>query len=262
VKTYKFAYLSTLLLSCVKIRQETYKMINTCDESIATWATEGDMFVIKDYDAFENKVIPQYFDHNKYSSFARQLNFYGFRKITNETVRRADFDPSTAKWIKFHNKNFVRGRPELLSAIKRTTRANTLLPGQQNELSQIKHDVDRLQFDVDCMKSSFESKFEQLSRNLKKQMKSVESEIESHFPIDDEATKQPARSSDRNKLLQPWSHASVNPSSGNELTIEPLLDIKDTRLMNLRGTSMISLRATSIDSITTDIFGIPDSVGV
>lgn len=149
----------------------------------------------------------------------------------------------------------------MLSAIKRTTRANTLLPGQQNELSQIKHDVDRLQFDVDCMKNSFESKFEQLSRNLKRKMKSLESEIESHFPIDDEATKQPARSSDRNNMLQPWSQAGVNPSNGNEMTIEPLLDMNDTRLMNLRGTSMLSLRGTSIDS-TTDIFGIPDSVGV
>ena len=35
------------------------------------------MFVVKDPDTFASQIIPQYFDHNKFSSFARQLNFYG-----------------------------------------------------------------------------------------------------------------------------------------------------------------------------------------
>jgi hypothetical protein len=34
---------------------------------------EGDMFVVKDPDLFATAVIPQYFDHNKFSSFARQV---------------------------------------------------------------------------------------------------------------------------------------------------------------------------------------------
>jgi hypothetical protein len=33
---------------------------------------DGEMFVVKDPDLFASKVIPQYFDHNKFSSFARQ----------------------------------------------------------------------------------------------------------------------------------------------------------------------------------------------
>ncbi len=39
------------------------------------------MFVIKDQKVFEQHIIPKFFDHNKFSSFARQLNFYGFRKM-------------------------------------------------------------------------------------------------------------------------------------------------------------------------------------
>jgi hypothetical protein len=31
------------------------------------------MFVVKDPDMFATQVIPQYFDHNKFSSFARQV---------------------------------------------------------------------------------------------------------------------------------------------------------------------------------------------
>ena len=39
---------------------------------------DGEMFVVKDPDLFAAEIIPQYFDHNKFSSFARQLNFYGY----------------------------------------------------------------------------------------------------------------------------------------------------------------------------------------
>lgn len=33
------------------------------------------MFVVKDPDVFASTIIPQYFDHNKFSSFARQVGF-------------------------------------------------------------------------------------------------------------------------------------------------------------------------------------------
>lgn len=90
--------------------KKTYNMIESCDDGICAWSEDGTMFVVKDPDAFATNVIPQYFDHNKFSSFARQvsgrslrfanrhpsrhwflrkltlnlmllqLNFYGFRK--------------------------------------------------------------------------------------------------------------------------------------------------------------------------------------
>lgn len=64
--------------------RKTYQMLETCPSHIACWADSGESFFIKDPDAFAQKVIPQFFAHSNFSSFVRQLNFYGFRKVKND----------------------------------------------------------------------------------------------------------------------------------------------------------------------------------
>lgn len=54
--------------------KKTYKMIDSCDPDIAGWSPDGLSFIVKDTEIFASDIIPQYFDHNKFSSFARQLN--------------------------------------------------------------------------------------------------------------------------------------------------------------------------------------------
>ena len=54
--------------------KKTYIMVDSCDPDICAWSADGMSFIVKDPDKFASDIIPQYFDHSKFSSFARQLN--------------------------------------------------------------------------------------------------------------------------------------------------------------------------------------------
>lgn len=148
--------------------KKTYKMIDTCDENIAAWTADGDMFVVKDPDLFASSIIPQYFDHNKFSSFARQLNFYGFRKMQSKPIRNSDFDSNTAKHVTFYNENFKKGRCDLLKKIQRSTRGggNNSAQDQQREVQSLKDQVASLETKVAEMTQSFEERMRRLELDM------------------------------------------------------------------------------------------------
>mmetsp|Transcript_16915 Transcript_16915/g.41202 ORF Transcript_16915/g.41202 Transcript_16915/m.41202 type:complete len:322 (+) Transcript_16915:78-1043(+) len=124
---------------------KTYHMIDRCDPEIATWSASGDNFVVKNVEKFASSVLPLYFKHSNFSSFARQLNFYGFRKLRTDPILTSDVDPRTACYVRFYHDKFQKDRPELLHQIKRATKSD-----QQNkdEVESLKGEVCKLK---ECM---------------------------------------------------------------------------------------------------------------
>eukprot|EP01036_Dinobryon_divergens_P022525 gene22525-30788_t len=95
--------------------RKAFVMISNCPPDIGGWSDAGDTVIIKDVKRFEEQVIPTVYKHNNFSSFVRQLNFYGFRKV--KSVESID-QPASSLW-EFRHPSFLRGQPHLLSEIKR-----------------------------------------------------------------------------------------------------------------------------------------------
>lgn len=96
---------------------KTFSILDCADPDVVSWSDEGDSFIVKNIDRFSEEVIPAHFKHNKFSSFVRQLNFYGFRKVKGKlTVVGA----TTCSW-EFRHPCFLKGHPEFLSEIKRSS---------------------------------------------------------------------------------------------------------------------------------------------
>uniref|UniRef100_A0A0K0FQ72 HSF_DOMAIN domain-containing protein n=1 Tax=Strongyloides venezuelensis TaxID=75913 RepID=A0A0K0FQ72_STRVS len=88
-------------------------------DHIIEWDESGLSFHIKDPYAFCKEVLPLYFKHGNLNSCVRQLNMYGFRKIT--TIEKSSLIgcQNAGDNLEFSHTYFIRGRYDLLCNIKR-----------------------------------------------------------------------------------------------------------------------------------------------
>lgn len=75
---------------------------------VVAWNPHGRSWRVLKPREFEVKVIPTYFEHAKYSSFIRQANGWGFRRITQGRDRNS-----------YYHEMFLRGLPHLCKVMKR-----------------------------------------------------------------------------------------------------------------------------------------------
>mmetsp|Transcript_126076 Transcript_126076/g.177902 ORF Transcript_126076/g.177902 Transcript_126076/m.177902 type:complete len:237 (+) Transcript_126076:15-725(+) len=161
-----------------KFLTKTYHMIDQCDPSIASWSYGGDSFTVLDVDAFEKNVLPSYFNHSKFSSFIRQLNFYGFQKL------RSDPDLQThTSAVRFSHEFFKKGHPELLHKITRATAGTKHTEAAQiDQVEALQNQVSSLQEQLQSMEAQMGEKVNEairvLDENYLARVKSLETTYE------------------------------------------------------------------------------------
>jgi len=171
-------------------------MIDKCDPEIATWSTTGDNFVVKNVEKFASAVLPLYFKHSNFSSFARQLNFYGFRKLRSDPILTNDVDPKTACYVRFYHEKFQKNKPELLHGIKRATKSD----------QQSKDDVDDLKSQVVTLKKCVVDMSARMERKIS------ELNFDYNNRINDLSAEYEKLSNLVGKIFQHQPYASQNPA--------------------------------------------------
>ncbi|CAH9134944.1 unnamed protein product [Cuscuta epithymum] len=109
---------------------KTYMLVeDPATDDVISWNADGTSFVVWQPAEFARDLLPTVFKHSNFSSFVRQLNTYGFRKV------------ASARW-EFCNSKFQKGEKDLLCDIPRrkpTLAANNKQPANIKSNNFVDH---------------------------------------------------------------------------------------------------------------------------
>ncbi|XP_058053944.1 uncharacterized protein LOC131205732 isoform X2 [Anopheles bellator] len=136
---------------------------------LISWSTDGRSFIIQNQAQFAKELLPLNYKHNNMASFIRQLNMYGFHKITSIDNGGLRFDKDE---MEFTHPCFQKDHPYLLEHIKRkiaTSKQQQLQQAQQHQ---------QLQDDKSAMKLEAVSRVLSEVKNMRGRQDSLDSRFQ------------------------------------------------------------------------------------
>lgn len=220
-------------------------MISDSTSDLIAWTRSGNSFLIKKQEVFTATVLSVYYKHKNFSSFVRQLNMYGFHKVSNQNGpwnSPEQSEPTIDDSCEFFHPHFKRNHPELLTLIKRKVpksliqETNTLnaplalLSSQpdpttlrllREEIQQLKNRQESMSRELKIMHDSVRNLWEEIFRSTDRyqdQQKMIESIAKIFF----KATSKDQQPSNKALPLGPTTITRVPYTAGGEPEIPPL----------------------------------------
>ncbi|KAI6679656.1 hypothetical protein NL676_033537 [Syzygium grande] len=158
--------------------RKTYEMVSDPgSDRVVSWGSSRDSFVVWDQHEFSKQVLPRYFKHSNFSSFIRQLNTYGFRKI------------DTDRW-EFANEGFQGGKKHLLKNIKRRGKLSKQRKTSRTEVETLKKDQEALKAEILKLREERENSQHEINQ-VTERVRSAECRHQQMFLFLSKAAKSP-----------------------------------------------------------------------
>ncbi|XP_010051445.1 heat stress transcription factor A-2 [Eucalyptus grandis] len=219
--------------------KKTYEMVSDpSTDTVVSWSSSGGRFVVWDAHEFSKQVLPRYFKHSNFSSFIRQLNTYGFRKM----------DPD--RW-EFANRGFQEGKKHLLKNIRRRrapsnhmkTSSSTVASdyweaGKEAELEMLKKNQEALKAEILKLREEREHSQHELNQ-VTEWIRYAESRYQRMFLFLSKAAKSPNFAQHVNQERRQKRESEACESSKKSKLLGPddkatkcLLEVADHKIQN------------------------------
>ena len=112
----------------LKFPTKLWRIINRCNTGAVSWNSSGTAVIIRK-EPFEDEFLSVngYFKTTNFTSFVRQLNIYGFRKLV---TRQMWYERDSI--FEYYHPCFQRGHPELLPNVVRKAKKGTAIDTDEN----------------------------------------------------------------------------------------------------------------------------------